>query len=451
MMNSLPERMEDYMNAQSMLAGTKHILCALSGGADSVCLLSALKELSEKISFTLSAAHYHHGIRGAEADRDRDFVSDLCARLHIPLEIGYGDVPTYAGARHIGMEEAGRELRYAFLAQCAASHEGCLIATAHHADDNAETVLLNLVRGTGLRGLCGIPPVRGNIIRPLLCVTRAEIEAYLSEMGLPYVEDSTNADENTPRNLIRHKVMPVLRALNPNAATGIFRMTETLSEDEALLLRQAEALLPASGEAYLDVAALERVPAPVQVRAFQLAAGRMGVRLSQKHLSDLRRLASQSGERRSVVLPEGLLAVREFTNLRFCRKEEAGVIPETPLRWNEWQTIAGGAWRIFWGEAQNTGRIYGKFQTFRFKKENICGNITVRSRREGDFLRIAGRNTKTLKKWMTENRIPAGRRDSLPVFADRLGVVAAVGVGAAERASAVPENADCVLIVSEGE
>ena len=168
------ERVRAWMGEQRMLEGTDTLLCALSGGADSVCLLHLLRRLAPELGFRLEAAHFHHGIRDAEADRDRDFARRLCGDWDIPLHLGAGDAPAWARERSLGLDVAGqaartrrgveetaRTMRYAFLEDTADTLPRCRIATAHQAEDNAETLLLNLVRGTGLRGLCGIPPVRG--------------------------------------------------------------------------------------------------------------------------------------------------------------------------------------------------------------------------------------------------------------------------------------------------
>ena len=196
------------------------VLCALSGGADSMYLLCRLLEGRERYGWRVCAAHLNHGLRET-AGRDEKFVRDWCGRRGVPLAVGLEDVAGYARREGLSLEEAGRTLRYRFLGQ-AALEAGCpLIATGHHAGDSAETVLMNLIRGCGLKGLAGIPERRDNIVRPMLEVSRGEIEAYLKEHGVPHVEDETNADpEAAARNLLRQKVMPVLRELNPRAASS---------------------------------------------------------------------------------------------------------------------------------------------------------------------------------------------------------------------------------------
>ena len=205
----------EYLREYALLPKAGHVLCALSGGRDSVYLLHRLLAWGEEYDLTVSAAHFNHKLRGVESDRDEAFVRGLCEAWNVPLYVGAGDVRDYANKYGMGIEEAARTMRYAFLEQTLGEIGGNVLATAHHADDLAETVLRNLVRGAGAKGMSGIPPKRGNIVRPILLVTRKEIDEYVKLHDLPYVEDSTNALDDCTRNLLRHRVMPVLEQLNP--------------------------------------------------------------------------------------------------------------------------------------------------------------------------------------------------------------------------------------------
>ncbi|MBO5917872.1 MAG: tRNA lysidine(34) synthetase TilS, partial [Oscillospiraceae bacterium] len=210
------------------------VLCAVSGGADSVCLLHWLAGLRALRPFTLVAAHYNHNLRGEESDRDEAFVRSFLRQCcpQVELIVGTGDVAGQARQGRQGIEETAREMRYAFLRQVAEQVGADVIATAHTADDNAETLLLNLTRGCGLRGLTGIPPCRDGLIRPLLTTHREQVEAYLRAFGLPHVEDSSNTDMHYTRNRMRHQVMPVLRDIQPRLLEHLSQTAHLLEQDE---------------------------------------------------------------------------------------------------------------------------------------------------------------------------------------------------------------------------
>ena len=226
MLTDLQKQLKKY----EMLQPGDTVICAVSGGADSVALLFGLYLLKEKLGITLQAAHFNHHLRGAESDRDEAFVRQLCDRYEIPLTVGEGEI--IPGKK--GLEAAARDARYAFLRSLPGK-----IATAHTADDNAETVLMHLVRGTGLKGLGGIAPVSGKVIRPMLNVTRQQVEAFLREYCLSFVEDSSNGGDDFLRNRLRHHVIPLLTKENPRFAENTSAMAQRLRQDEAALEKAA--------------------------------------------------------------------------------------------------------------------------------------------------------------------------------------------------------------------
>ena len=223
------------------------MLLGLSGGADSVCLLWLLKSLEAELSFTLHALHVQHGIRGEEAERDLSFSREMSAALSVPFHAVHLDVPQYAAEKGLGLEEAARLLRYraleetleSWLSEDGADRDSGRIAVAHHQEDQAETVLHNLIRGTGLRGLGGMRPRQDSLIRPLLTVTREEILAELSAAGLSYVTDSSNAELRYTRNRLRQRVLPELRGINARAVEHISATAALLEEADELLRQQA--------------------------------------------------------------------------------------------------------------------------------------------------------------------------------------------------------------------
>ncbi len=265
---------DELIRKYHMLPKESRVLCAVSGGADSMCLLYWLQELQVVYGFSLFAAHYEHGLRGDEAYRDAEFTEAQCEAIGVPCIVGHGDVSVYAREKKIGIEEAARELRYRFL-EMTADRLGCeRIATAHTLNDNAETILMNLCRGAGTRGLAGIPPVRGKLIRPLLQTSREEIMEYLRAGNIPHVEDSSNKEDIYTRNRIRHQVIPLLTENNPSVLRAIARTAELLREDDDCLCREAEEFM----EAYWDgrtvpASELLKLEPPVAARVIRKICG----------------------------------------------------------------------------------------------------------------------------------------------------------------------------------
>ena len=224
-------KVERYIEKYKLLNTNDLYIVALSGGADSVALLLLLKNAH----FNVHAAHCNFHLRGEESDRDEAFCVELCKGLGVELHRAHFDTREYAELHKVSIEMTARELRYKWFEQLRQDIGAAGICVAHHRDDSVETVLLNLVRGTGLRGLTGIHPRNGNILRPLLCVSRAEIEAFLAEKGQEYVTDSTNLEANVQRNIVRLEVLPLLRNLNPAVAENVQRTAENLAEAQQVL------------------------------------------------------------------------------------------------------------------------------------------------------------------------------------------------------------------------
>ncbi len=238
------EKALQVVRREQMLSPDCAVVAGVSGGADSVALLHLLVSLrSEGRISSLTAVHINHSLRGEESLRDQRFVEELCRERNVPILVEKHDVAALAAQQGKGVEEIGRELRYAAFQKAAQADPCCRIATAHTADDNAETLLLHLCRGSGLHGAAGIPPVRGNIIRPLITCTREDIEAYCAEHRLSYVTDSSNADTVYARNRIRHEVMPQLRSINPQTTTAISRFIEQARQADAFIDGLAEKAL----------------------------------------------------------------------------------------------------------------------------------------------------------------------------------------------------------------
>ena len=404
------------------------VLCCVSGGVDSMSLLHFLAGQSVRLGFQLHACHFDHGIR-PESDADAEFVRAQCGARNIPLHAVKVDVPYYAKAHGLGLEEAGRKLRYDWFHKVADRFDDCVIATAHHADDNAETLLLHLVRGSGLSGLGGIPPRRGRLVRPFLNVPRALIESYAAEEGIPFVEDATNADPDyTPRNLLRHRVMPLLRQMNPNLTDTLSATAASLRQDGEFLSARAANLAMdatvAAGSVILPLASVNGQSAAIAARVIQAAAEKLEPELvlTARQRRMVLELCRGSDPSAHCDLPRGISAQRVYDSLVFSFPGRVEILPETELDFTGTRDI--GPYTVTVGRAvrpEDWTRSDGaEFYLSAFEP------VVLRKRKTGDELKLPGREgTKSVKKWMIERRIPEARRDLIPVL-DQLGRCAAV-------------------------
>lgn len=433
-MRATVKKITDLTEKYNMFRPGMKVLCAVSGGADSMCLLHWLNAEKEALGIYIAAAHYEHGIRGKESLRDCRFVESYCRENGIELLTEHGAVPQYAAQHSLSIEEAARELRYTFLSR-AARQLGCdVIATAHNLNDNAETVLFHLARGGGAEGLSGIPPVRGNIVRPLLALSREEIEQYLKEHDVAYVEDSTNASDQYSRNSIRHRVVPVLNEINPVFAEAVFRTSCILREDEECLSSLAEKFLTE----YFDGASvpLEEFCALHTSVAARVVRGLCPQQLSRRHVEEVLKIAQQQ-ELQYADVPglriraeQGRLYFTEDVSLRLPERE---LIPGTELLLPEAGLKILSEFSVYHGE------VHDLFNTLYLSCDEIYGRISVGARCPGDSLRIRGRGcSKTLKKLFTENGYPQQKRNLTPVLRDEKGLLAVYGLAAAERTEPHP-------------
>lgn len=399
-------KVADFIQRFRMIEPGDTVIAAVSGGVDSVALLFSLYLLREKLAFTLEAAHFNHHLRGTESDRDEAFVRELCDRYDIPLHLGGREVK--AGKK--GLEAAARDARYAFLRGLPGK-----IATAHTADDNAETVLMHLIRGTGLKGLGAIAPVNGNVIRPMLSVTRETVESFLEEYYLSHVEDSSNHTDDFLRNRIRHGVMPLLKAENPRLAENVSAMALRLREDEAFLACSAAGTLP-------EVSELKELYPAVRRRYLERFLKESGVREPEDvHISGAEALLYSRNPSAEGHFPGGVVIAREYDRL-VVRQEAA---EREPLRLpcpGSLELPELGI-RIFCEPAQVPEKTVDAFTVA------PKGEIMIRSRCPGDTMRLSG-GTKQLKKLYIDRKIPAARRPLIPVLADERGVLGVYGIGA---------------------
>jgi len=383
------------------------VLIALSGGPDSVTLLHVLLSLKEELQIEVFAAHLNHMLRGEESERDERFVKELCKKWNVPLLTGKVNVKELSKGKNT--EAVAREVRYKFLQEKLKEINGDLIATGHTASDLLETVLLNLVKGAGVKGLRGFLPKRDRIVRPLFEVTREEVEAYVKEKGLPFVVDSSNLSTEYERNLLRLKVVPVLKEINPSVETAILRTTEILRDVEEFLELSVEPFLKEflkEGKFCIPLTEFKKLHDALRkeliTRAYRALTGES---LSYENVSSVISLLRKEGYK-EVELSKGFIAYRDQRELCIQRKEERKTKPfyfevkELPAR------VATPKGTLVF--EKDRGEPIASYEEFREK------GLTVRSRRPGD--RLTFRNfTKPLKKFLIDRKVPARERDKLPI------------------------------------
>ena len=403
-----------------MIPSGTRVLCGLSGGADSVSLLLCLHELG----YDVCACHLHHGLRGAQADADEAFCRALCARMGVAFVSERCDAAAAAADSGQSFETAARRIRYDFFDRCARTLHAGRIATAHTADDNLETMLFHLIRGTGAAGLSGIPPVRGAVIRPLIAVERRQVETYLTGRGQDWRTDATNLDDSCTRNRIRHHVIPALRAIEPHAARHAVQAAALLRQDNACL----DALAQVDGT-QVDAGRLCDMPPALAARAVRSMLKQAGApmgEIGQRHIAAVCALARKRAG--SVSLPGQLRAsVRAgiVSVQRAPQGREIHLVPDSPTPF--------GAYTVLFTQKQPD--IHGSFKFYPVACDTInLAALTVRTWRPADRITLPGaRGARSLKRLYAERGIAPDRRDGLPVLCSGETVVAAAGIGVDSR------------------
>ena len=416
------------------------IHAALSGGADSVALLHALHTLREEFGIDLQAIHIQHQLRGEESLRDENFCRALCETLGVALTVVTCDVQGYAQTHRLSIETAARECRYdAFSSHC----DG-YVATAHTASDNLETILLRMTRGTGLRGLCGIPPMRGQFLRPLLHVTRAQVEEYVRNQGLSYVDDSTNAQDAYRRNFFRHHVVPRMQECNPCAEETCAAMAEDLRLDEDFLELQAESAYAQALQPDGSLKGLEMLHPAIRRRCIA-------------RLLETRSLSN----RQNILTVCRLLETGGSAELTFAGTRahvSRGVLwLETPMQECPRKPLEIGKNCIFEGfiveaevvsrkDAEKFAEVHTMFANSVLDYDIIKKNAELHGRIPALYLKMQGREHRvSIKKWLNEAVHPA-QRSTVHYLSDAQGLLWVQGLGAAERA-AVTERTQHMLLL----
>lgn len=391
------------LQEHQLIPAKSHVICALSGGADSVAMTHLLHSLQKTLDFRLSACHFNHQLRGAESDGDEAFCQEFCQSLGIDLVVGTADVRAHAKTTGESLEEAARHCRYAFFAE-----QKGLIATAHTADDQVETVLLNLLRGTGLKGLGGIPAQRDGFLRPLLQASREEVLSYLETHKLPHREDSSNQADDCLRNRLRHQVVPLLKAENPALCESVERMTALLRQDEDLLQLQADALLQPDADGWA-AAPLQQADAPLRRRAIRSLLQTCHIpKLSAAHILAAETVLLGDDPSAGVTLPMGWSFCREYERVKLLSQDaDLSFSPVT---------------------LPCPGSVEIPALSLRFTADFAAqAPILIRPRREGDKIRLSG-GTKSVKKLFIDKKIPARQRESIPILEQNGQILSVWGV-----------------------
>lgn len=438
------------------------VLLALSGGADSRLLLALLSAYCHAHSIPLAVAHIHHGLRGEAADRDADFCRTVAEGEGIPFFLVCVDTPAYlrGEGRGMGEEAAARHLRYAALEDLLSVHpEYAVCATAHTATDNLETVLFHLMRGSGLRGLCGIPPVRLPYLRPLLSLGRADIEAALDELGLSYVTDATNADTAYDRNYIRAEILPRLARLSPSPEQAITRLTSNLREEEEALAGEVDAFfdihVSGNGADREALAALPRaLRARVYLRMYEQAGGR--AMPARCHITALHSLLEGGRVSCSCEFPDAKQAHLDRYTLSFRESRREHCDYEITLCEGRNPLPYGGEiWLVRSPEPsfeKDLTNIYNLSIQAKVPSVKMVGKPSARSRLTGDAYRT-GNMTRRVRRLLSSLHLGDEVRDAWPVITDGNGILWVPGFGLRDgaRAEQNDPNSFALYYVTKGE
>ena len=412
------QKVKAYVKKWHMLQKEDSVIAGISGGADSVCLLFMLLKLQKELGFALMAVHVNHGIRGAEAERDEAYVKRLCRQWNVRLKVYRENVPAYAKEHGMTEEEAGRDIRRTCFCKVLKEWGGTKIALAHHENDNVETLLWNLCRGTGIWGLGGIAPVNDVWIRPLLCVKRREIESYLKKRGISYCTDTTNADRRYMRNRIRMDVIPYLEdCVNTESVSHMGKTMERMYELEQYILEEVGQYKESctgwkNGRRIIRQTEYTKIPKALRDNVLhEILCETAGRRkdIEEVHVQMLRDLfTKQVGKR--IDLPYGVTAIRTYEGVRFEKN-----IPEASYAGDENELFSI---RVFDREPGNVTfpeKIYTKW----FDYDIIKNTVKIRHRIAGDSIvinRYGGR--KKLKQYFTDQKVPQEDRDKIWIAAD---------------------------------
>mgnify|MGYP004565366783 FL=1 len=457
------QKVKAYIKEHGMIEPGDVVLAGVSGGGDSMAMLALLKRYQSEVSFSLCAVHVHHGIRGEEADRDEGLVKETCGKWDIPFYSYHYPVPELAKKWKTGLEEAGRRVRQeAFdragrhyleergLTDCPNREDRIHVALAHNENDVAETLLHNLCRGTGLKGLASILPVRDQIIRPVLCLNKQEIVNYLIEDQIPYVTDSSNLTKDYTRNRLRHQVLPILtEQINPAAVRHMAETAGMVSEAEAYLSRQGMTLIKKYGEKreqgiFLSEEMWKEEPVIASYGILQVFEELAGKRkdFTAVHVKSVEKLVALQVGRR-IDLPYGLAAFRTYGGI-LLKMDKLQEKSELSTNFEE----LGFRLKIFSNEGQ---KIEEKKYTKWMDYDKIKQELSVRTRQPGDFLIIDNKGSrKKLNRYFIDEKLPSEERDRILLLCAGCEVLWVVGGRINENYKITPRTRRILEIQYQG-
>lgn len=408
------------------------IVCAVSGGVDSMVLLEILSSMQSKLGIFVVAAHFNHNIRGEESYRDEYFVREYCADNNITLHVGSGDVLGRAAVQHESVEEAARVLRYQFLESVADKYSNAAktakIATAHHANDNLETVIMNMLRGSSTGGLAGIPISRGNIIRPLLACTRSEIEGYAESNGIGYVTDSTNHCDDYLRNRVRHLIIPMLQRENPDIVHTMVKTTDSVREDTKYLNRKANEVVNNAtiddGQYNIRCFSVER---PIKSRAIYQILMKFGIEASFSHIESVLECIESKKQVYRVSLPNGIVAVKNGNILRICKtNNDRECLREFQINSIGKTVSDDGRFLVKAHVIDAVTNIPKDPNKIVVKADSINWPLIIRGRHDGDKIKTAA-GTSPVGRYLRSKGVDEFSRSSYPLICDDNGIVGIPG------------------------
>ncbi|MGN0584993.1 MAG: tRNA lysidine(34) synthetase TilS [Ruminococcus sp.] len=442
--NNFITRMERFIAEEQLLPEGGKVCCGLSGGADSVALLLGMLDVSGRFGIEVSAVHVNHCLRGDESDGDERFCRELCERLGVPLHVHRCDVKAYRESHGGSLETAARECRYA-----AFEKEEGLIATAHTASDNLETIIQRLARGTGLHGLCGIPVKRNRFIRPLLFAARQDVEEFLSEKGQDFVTDSSNNSDDYTRNRIRHNIVPLLQELNPSVERTVFSMCRSLRTDDDFFEEECTAAFREHFREPFCLKGVSDIPKAVRVRCESMLLEKCGISADSRKLHDIEKTLETGGRCHIAGDFDCLISKNELVLRKKSDKpHEPFSIPLKIGRQSVFPGISFNTQLLTKKNEINECIINENFTNRLLDYDKIKGCIILRSRKPGDRIKLAGRDFTVLIKKRIQEVVPLSERSVLHFLEDEEGTIFAEKIGIAERVKPAVNETERLLVVS---